>query len=285
MDDWILEKKQIRRNFDRAATSYDAAAALQQEIAVRTLDRFDFIKHQPNTILDMGCGTGTLTFGLMERFSKAKITALDMAPRMLEVLKSKLGFWQRLRKKPNFLCADIESIPLKDNSFDLVVSGLTLQWCNQPDKVFSEVMRILKPGGLFMFTTFGPDTLKELRQCWAKVDNYSHVSAFLDMHDVGDALMRHGYSEPVMDTERLRLTYKNVKDLLRELKQIGANNATAGRNRKLTGAARMRAMEEAYEEHRNKGALPASYEIVYGHAWKADPDVIKKSVTVEFGLE
>ncbi len=271
-ESWHMLKHKVRRNFDRAARTYDAAAVLQQEVAHRMLERFDFIKQQPQSILDIGCGTGQLSLGLMARFNKAKITALDIAPGMLEVLKTKISWWQRLRNAPRFICADAEHLPLKDNSYDLVVSGLTLQWCNQPDLVFAEVMRVLKPGGLFMFTTFGPDTLKELRECWAEVDDYSHVSAFLDMHDIGDALMRHQYAEPVMDTERLCLTYKTVRQLLKELKSLGANNVTAGQNKTLTGKARLQALEKAYEKYRRDCIYPASYEIVYGHTWKPDPD-------------
>lgn len=268
---WHMLKDKVQRNFNRAAKTYDAAAVLQQEVAQRMLERFYYIKQQPQAILDLGCGTGQLTLGLLQRFNKAKITALDLAPEMLKVLKAKISFWQRLRNSPQFICADAEQLPIQYNSYDLVVSGLTLQWCNQPDLVFSEVMRVLKPGGLFMFTTFGPDTLKELRECWAEVDHYSHISAFLDMHDIGDALMRHQYAEPVMDAERLCLTYKTVRQLLKELKDIGANNVTVGQNRKLTGKARLLALEQAYEKFRQEDVYPASYEIVYGHAWKPDP--------------
>ena len=284
IESWYMEKTKVRRNFDRAAITYDAAAALQQEVALRTLERFDFIKQQPQTILDLGCGTGLLTLGLMQRFAKATITALDLAPGMLTVLKGKIPLRRRIANRLKFICADAEQLPIKDNSYDLVISGLTLQWCNQPDQVFSEVMRVLKPGGLFMFTTFGPDTLKELRECWAKVDNYSHVSTFLDMHDLGDALMRHQYAEPVMDAERLCLTYNDVRQLLRELKQIGANNVTAGCNKKLTAKSRLLALEKAYESYRDQGLIPASYEIVYGHAWKADPQNKARSVNVDFKL-
>ncbi|VAW80642.1 Malonyl-[acyl-carrier protein] O-methyltransferase [hydrothermal vent metagenome] len=268
---WHMLKEKVRRNFNRAAHTYDGAAVLQQEVAARMLERFDFIKQQPQSILDLGCGTGQLTLGLMQRFRQAKMTALDLASEMLGVLKSKVPFWRRFFNSPRFVCADIEDIPLEDNSYDLIVSGLTLQWCNQPDLVFAEVMRLLKPGGLFMFTTFGPDTLKELRECWTEVDNYSHVSPFLDMHDIGDALMRHQYAEPVMDAERLCLTYKSVRQLLIELKHIGANNVTVGQNKKLTTKRQLQVLEQAYEKHRKHSVYPASYEIIYGHAWKPDP--------------
>lgn len=281
---WHMEKYKVRRNFDRAAVTYDAAAVLQQEVATRTLERFDFIKQQPHSILDLGCGTGLLTLGLMQRFAKATISALDLAPGMLSVLKGKIPLRRRISNRPKLICADAEQLPIKDNSYDLVVSGLTLQWCNQPDQVFSEVMRVLKPGGLFMFTTFGPDTLKELRECWSKVDDYSHVSTFLDMHDLGDALMRHQYAEPVMDAERLCLTYKDVRQLLQELKCIGANNVTAGCNKKLTAKSRLLALEKAYEGYRDQGLIPASYEIVYGHAWKGDAQNSMRSVNVDFKL-
>jgi malonyl-CoA O-methyltransferase len=149
----------------------------------------------------------------------------------------------------------------------MIFSNLTLQWCNDLDRVFEGFWRILKPGGLLMFSTFGPDTLKELRACWHKIDQFTHVNAFIDMHDVGDALMRHRFSEPVMDVERLTLTYQDIRTLMQDLKMLGAHNVTAGRRQTLTGKGRIQALTRAYESYRHDGVLPASYEVVYGHAW------------------
>jgi malonyl-CoA O-methyltransferase len=144
-----------------------------------------------------------------------------------------------------------------------------LQWCDPPDRAFAEVRRVLKPGGFFAFSTFGPDTLKELRSAWAVADGYNHVNHFIDMHDVGDALVRAGLTEPVLDVDRMQLTYPDALALMRDLKAIGAHNVTAGRPRALMGRSRLRQMQSAYEAFRRDGRLPASYEVVYGVTWGA----------------
>ncbi|MGD8617251.1 MAG: malonyl-[acyl-carrier protein] O-methyltransferase BioC, partial [Gammaproteobacteria bacterium] len=133
--------------------------------------------------------------------------------------------------------------------------------------------RVLRPGGLLLFTTLGPDTLRELRDSWAAVDGYSHVNLFLDMHDVGDRLVRARFADPVMDVERLTLTYPDVWKLMRDLKQVGAHNVTTGRPRGLMGKSHMRRLGAAYERYRTDGVLPASYEVVHGHAWAASDEV------------
>jgi malonyl-CoA O-methyltransferase len=160
-------------------------------------------------------------------------------------------------------------LPFADASVDVVVSSLMLQWCDPPDRAFAEVRRVLKPGGLFAFSTFGPDTLKELRSAWAEADGYNHVNHFIDMHDVGDALVRAGLMEPVLDVDRMQLTYPDALALMRDLKAIGAHNVTAGRPRALVGRSRLRRMQNAYEAFRRDGRLPASYEVVYGMTWGA----------------
>jgi malonyl-CoA O-methyltransferase len=145
-----------------------------------------------------------------------------------------------------------------------------LQWCEELDKPLAEVRRVLKPGGLFAFTTLGPDTLQELRASWAAVDDDSHVNRFLDLHDVGAALVRAGFAEPVLDVERLQLTYPDTLALMRDLKAIGAQNATRGRPRGLTGRRRMEKMRASYEAFRLDARLPASFEVLYATAWGAD---------------
>ena len=164
-------------------------------------------------------------------------------------------------------------MPLADASVDVVYSNLMLQWCDDLDALFAEFRRVLKPRGLLTFSTFGPDTLKELRAAWASVDGHTHVHRFIDMHDIGDALVRAGLSEPVLDVERFTLTYEDVQALMRDLKAIGAHNAAAGRAPGLTGRGRLRAMSAAYERYRSAGRLPASYEVVYGQAWGRAPAV------------
>ena len=169
------------------------------------------------------------------------------------------------------ICADAESIPLPDASVDLVHSNLMLQWCGDLTAVFAEVRRVLRPDGLFSFTCFGPDTLKELRAAWAQVDSAAHVNRFPDMHDIGDALMHAGLAEPVLDVELIIVRYTDVRDLMHDLKGLGARNANRGRPRGLMGRARLTAVETAYEVERDGGTLPATYEVVYGHCWGTAP--------------
>ena len=177
------------------------------------------------------------------------------------------GRWLR---RPHAVCADAARVPLASRSVDLVFSNLMLQWCNDPDTVFGEFRRVAAPGGLLTFTTFGPDTLKELRSAWSAADGYSHVNRFIDMHDLGDALVRAGFAEPVMDVEQFTLTYDDLRGLMNDLKAMGAHNVTHGRSRGLTGRRRLAAAVAAYEAFRVDGRLPATWEVVYGHAWVPD---------------
>lgn len=258
-----IDKRRARRSFERAAQTYDSVAVLQREIADRMLERLDYVRLRPERILDIGTGTGYAIDWLTRRYPKARVVALDFAHGMLGQARRR-GSWMR---RPLCVCADAEQLPLADASVDLIVSNATFQWCNDLERTFRDCLRVLRPGGLFMFTTFGPDTLMELRAAWSQVDAHTHVSPFLDMHDIGDVLTRVRFADTVMDAERLTLTYDRAQDLMRDLKVLGAHNATSQRPRALTGRARMRALEAAYEAHRSDGRLPASYEVVYGHAW------------------
>ena len=175
------------------------------------------------------------------------------------------------RRVAALVCADASRLPLAAGTIDLVWSNLTLQWINDASAAFAEFHRVLRVGGLVMFTTFGPDTLKELRAAFAGVDGATHVSRFIDMHDVGDMLVRAGFADPVMDMETITLTYADATTMMRELKAIGAHNATVGRPRGLTGRARWSRVLARLEAFRRDGRLPATYEVVYGHAWKPEP--------------
>jgi malonyl-CoA O-methyltransferase len=166
----------------------------------------------------------------------------------------------------HLLCADIENLPLADQSLGMIWSNLALQWCNNLDVAFGEAARVLQPEGLYMFSTFGPDTLKELRT--ASQNDHTHVSRFIDMHDIGDALIRAGFSAPALDVERYTLTYDNVKAVMQDLKSIGAQNATQGRARGLQGKGFLQQLAQNYEQFRRDGKLPATFEVIYGHAWK-----------------
>lgn len=269
-----LDKRLLQSAFNHAARSYDDAALLQREVGMRMLERLDLMRLDPALIVDAGAGTGLHTRPLARRYKNATVLALDLAENMLREARRYIPFWRLwFNKQHGLVCADIDALPLRDASVDMIFSNLTLQWCNNPDQTLLELRRALKPGGLLMFSTFGPDTLKELRASWAQVDDRSHVNAFLDMHDIGDALIRARFAGPVMDVERYTLTYPDVYALMRDLKAIGAHNITAGRAHGLTGKGRMRALGAAYEGWRQQGVLPASYEVVYGHAWVAQDDV------------
>ena len=258
-----IDKVRARRSFERSAAQYDRVAVLQREIADRMMERLELVRLQPQTVLDVGAGTGYATEALLRRYPKARVFALDFAYPMLQRTRRR-GRWLR---RPRCVCADAERLPLADGSVDLLFSNATLQWCNDLDGTFREFLRVLRPNGLLMFSTFGPDTLQELRAAWSRVDGYGHVSRFADMHDLGDGLMQARFAEPVMDMEYLTLTYSSVGDLMRDLKTLGAHTASTDRPRGLTGKARMAAVKQAYETFRRDGRLPASYEVVYGHAW------------------
>ena len=258
-----IDKPAARRAFERAAAGYDSVAVLQKEMASRLLERLNYVRLAPRTILDLGAGTGLALDDLQRRYRQARVLALDFAFEMLRLARRRGS----LLRRPTCLCADAEALPLAEGSVDFIFSNATLQWCNDLDRTFAELRRVLAPGGLLMFTTFGPDTLRELRAAWAQADGHGHVSPFLDMHDVGDALVRAGFEGPVMDAEQLTLTYQDLGGLMNDLRGLGARNATRERLRGLTGKSRWTAMRAAYEAHRHEGRLPATYEVVYGHAW------------------
>jgi len=266
-----LDKQLIRQSFDLAAEHYDDVAVLQREVGQRIVERLELIKLSPQCILDVGAGTGFVSQALARFYKKSRVLSLDIAPRMLQVARAKNNWIDKLKGSQVYICGDAESLPVRDNSVDLIFSNLTLQWCEDLDHTFKEFWRVLKPGGLLMFSTFGPDTLKELRYSWARADeNYQnyHVNQFIDMHDIGDALMRAGLADPVMDVEHFTLTYPDVYKLMRELKALGAHNVASSRRHSLTGKSRLNRMISAYEEFRVDNLLPATYEVVYGHAWR-----------------
>jgi malonyl-CoA O-methyltransferase len=265
--------REVRRSFDEAVASYDEHAYLQREIADRLFERLDYIKVQPQRILELGCGTGYVTQKLLAHYPESSVVALDLADGMCRYAQRQIPqptLMARMfgkRAPTSFVCANAEQIPLADESMDFVISNLTLQWCDV-EKVSGEAMRVLKPNGLFMFTSFGPDTLGELRAAFRRVDDKPHVNTFVDMHDVGDMLLAAGFSDPVMDQETITITYSELKTLLRELKGIGAHNVLPQRDNGLMGKGRWHALVNAYEHFRQDGKLPATYEVVYGHAWK-----------------
>jgi len=266
-DEYSLHTPDIARAFGRASGSYDAAARLQGIVRDELLSRLEGLPVEPTVVLDLGAGTGLATEPLKRRYRKAQVIAMDLADSMLRATRQRSRFWRPLR----CVAGDAMRLPLRDASVDLVFSNLMLQWCDPLDAALAEIGRVLKPGGLLLFSSFGPDTLRELRAAWAAVDDAVHVNAFVDMHDLGSALQRGGFSEPVLDVDRHVLRYPDALALMRELKAIGAHNVNAGRARGLTGRGALGRMVAAYEPLRGPAGLPATYEVVHGVAWAPQP--------------
>ena len=246
----------IRNNFNSASSNYDDNAFLQNEIANRLAEKLKVISIKPQTIIDLGSGTGFLSNKTAEIFPNANLVCVDFAQ------KSLLKNPQNLK-----VCADAYELPFASNSVDFIVSNLMMQWCPDLKTLFNECFRVLKPQGLFLFTTFGPDTLKELKRSWSAVDSSAHVNNFIDMHDIGDQMLQSGFQSPIMEMENITLTYEKVLDLMHDLKSIGAQNVS-NRSKTLTGKTKFKKMIEMYESYRSDGKLPATYEVIYGHAWK-----------------
>lgn len=268
----LPEKRAVRRAFERAAATYDSHSVLQEEVGTRLLTHLDPMRLEPRRIIDLGCGTGRFFGPLRERFPGCELLGLDVAAPMLARASRRTPGWKRLlgAADARLVCGDAERLPLAAGCADLVFSNLALQWC-EPGAVFAESARVLRTGGLLLFSTFGPDTLKELRAAFRGVDAHEHVNTFVDMHDLGDGVVGAGFADPVMEMEVITLEYSTLDALMRDLKAIGARNALPGRPRGLSGRHRWRRVTEAYEALRRDGVLPATYEIVYGHAWKTAP--------------
>jgi malonyl-CoA O-methyltransferase len=263
---FALDRRAVAHAFDRASASYDAAAALQERVRNELLGRLDELNVAPLAILDLGAGTGHSSRALKRKYPKTLTVAVDIAPGMLERAKAQSRWLRRFER----VRADAYALPFRDASFDLVFSSLMLQWCDDLDAVFAEIARVLKPGGVLLFSTFGPGTLAELREAWAASGAAgNHVNHFFDPHALGSALMHAGLDEPVLDVDRIVAGYSDVLTLMRELKAIGAHNVTQGRARGLTGRRRLAAMTQAYEALRRDGKLPATYEVIHAISWGA----------------
>ena len=262
-----LDRRAVAQAFDRASAGYDDAAALQERVRNELMERLAELKLAPLHILDLGAGTGHATRALKRAYPASLVIAADIAPGMLARAKAQSRWLRRFER----VRADAYSLPFRTASFDLVFSSLMLQWCDDLDVVFAEIARVLKPGGVLLFSTFGPGTLAELREAWSASDAPgNHVNHFFDPHALGSALMHAGLSEPVLDVDRTVVGYADVITLMRELKAIGAHNVTAGRARGLTGRKRLAAMTQAYETLRRDGKLPATYEVIHAICWGAE---------------
>ena len=265
-----LDRAAARRWFERAAGS----DRLAREVERRMAARLDFIRHQPRRILELGCGAGAGLAALQRRYPAAEIVAVDVALGLLRRARrtrSLAGRWRALvvGAREHFVCADLGALPLAAGACALIWSNLALAWAADLAAALREWHRVLEVDGLLMFTTYGPDTLRELRAAFAAAEAAPHVHPFADMHDLGDALVATGFADPVMDMERFTLDYPSVDALLAELRASGQRNALSARRRALTGARAWRRMREAYAARERDGRVRATFEVVYGHAWKA----------------
>lgn len=256
------DKMEVARSFSRAAASYDGVAELQRQVGEQLLARWPEAQHL-SRILDLGSGTGYFLPRLHSSSRGAEYIGLDLAEGMVRYARQQHG--TGLAK---WLVADAEDLPLADASVDLVFSSLAIQWSEDLPRLFSEVARVLRPGGCLLFATLGPRTLWELRQSWASVDSGDHVNEFLPLDEIERALDVADFGESTLETCPLGLRYSSALDLLRELKALGAHNVNRGRTRGLTGRRQLQAMQLAYERHRQEGYLPASYEVIYGRVQK-----------------
>lgn len=267
----------------RAVKRRAGNAVLATEVAVRMDARLDLMKIDPRRLLDAGCGTGIALPALRERYPHCRIIGIDNVEAELALagtVATRTGWLIRMLKTlgaipnraPTTMAGELDRLPLNADSVDLVWSNLALHRYADPLPVFREMHRVLREEGLLMFSTLGPDTLDALRRAFAEADpGHAHVHDFIDMHDLGDMLIMSGFAAPVMDVETITLTYDNIIDLARDLRDMGLANSLQSRRRGLSGRAMWGRLSTALEKSRTQGRLPASFEIVYGHAWKPQP--------------
>jgi len=270
----FVDRRQVGRRFSRVAANYEQADFFAREVDRRMQERLDYIKLEPKRILDLGCSRGGSIPGLAARYPAAQLIGLDISPAMLQAGQIARPGWQRWlglgrQAQAQRLAGDAVKLPLKSQSTAIVWSNLLLHWLDDPLPALAEAHRVLEVGGLLMFSTLGPDSLKELRSAFS--DGYAHTQRFIDMHDLGDMLVGCGFADPVMDMEVLTLTYDGLDDMLGELRAAGSGCAMKARRHGLTGRHAWARARAAYEGLRSDGKLPATFEIVYGHAWKVPP--------------
>jgi len=263
----LLDPRQVARRFGAAAATYDAAAWLQGLARDELLSRLDLLQAPPARVLDLGAGTGLAARRIKRHFPRAVVIAADIAAPMLAVARSRSRFWRRI----HCVQADAQSLPFADASFDLVFSNLMLQWLVPPDIALAGISRVLKPGGLLLASSFGPETLRELRAAWGAADAGAHVHEFIDVHDLGSALSRAGFAETVLDVDRHVRHYAGARALMQELRALGARNLDARRARGLTGRGAFARMNAAYETLRTPAGLPATWQLVHAVAWAQPP--------------
>jgi malonyl-CoA O-methyltransferase len=270
----VFENNLLRRNFGRAASSYALVAVLQREVERRLIEQLDFLEdRQPLRVLDLGCGPGRASGIMKKRWPKAQVIALDAALPMLKEVPKQTRFWRPIKR----VCADASQLPIMDACVDVIFSNLCLQWVNDLPATLAEFRRVLKPEGLLLFSTFGPDTLLELREAyWQAGEKNPPLSPFAAIQQIGDAMVAAGFKNPVLDRELYQLTYADVRSLMKELKAIGASDARLSRSRGMAGKARLKSMSAAYEKLRYNAVLPSTWEVVTVMAWGPPPGVSRR---------
>jgi malonyl-CoA O-methyltransferase len=270
----FVDPAQVARRFARIAPAYGRGDFFAREIDRRMQERLDYVKIDPARVVDLGCSRGASHAGLAARYPRAQVVGIDRVPAMLAADRDAAPAWQRwlgLGRGATMLrvAGDAVNLPIKSGSTALVWSNLLLHWLDNPLPALAEAHRVLETGGLFMFSTLGPDSLKELRAAFA--DGYAHTQRFTDMHDLGDMLVASGFADPVMDMETLTLTYAGFDEMLAELRAAGSACAMHARRHGLTGRGVWARARAAYADMAHDGKWPATFEVVYGHAWKAAP--------------
>lgn len=270
----VFDPRAVRRAFGRAARTYTQAAALQREVESRLLEQLVYLDDRvPSRVLDLGCGPGSASATLKAKWGRrSEIIAMDLALPMLREVRAKSRFWRPIHA----VQADAQALPFAEGAFDLVVSSLCLQWVADLPKALGELRRVMREGGLLLFSSFGPDTLLELREAYAQAGLIPPLSPFAAIQQVGDALVAQGFRNPVLERDRYTLTYPDTTALMRELKAIGATDARADRPRGLAGKQRHRAVAAAYEPLRREGLLPSTWEVVTAMAWAPPPGAARR---------
>jgi malonyl-CoA O-methyltransferase len=261
LDAALPEKRAARRAFDRAR-AFESACFIHDEARERLLGRLEVVRIAPKVALDLGCATGRAANALAVRFPSARVLAVDSSAGMLRAAAGAAG-------AVSVLGGDAEALPLREASVDLAVANLVLPWC-RPDRLFAEAARVLADGGALMFATLGPDSLQEVRTAFATVDDRIHVHAAFDMHDLGDLMMAAGLAEPVLDVDRIEVSYGDVASLVRDLRAVGAMNVAGARRRTLTGRRRWGIFVERLPRDPD-GRLSVTIELILGHAWGRGP--------------
>ena len=258
-----LRRRDLRRRLDRAAVHFDDADFVHRTSFAGLMERLEPMLISPSHILDLGAATGAGSRRLNKSFRQARVVSLDLSEPMLRIAKSRRSMFSKTRE----IRAEATRLPLQTGSIDLVVANMLLPFIDDLPACFSEVARILKKGGVFAFSTLGPDSLAGLREAWCEIDESPHVREFADMHDIGDALLKSTLSDPVLDVDTLAINYRNVDKLFEDISACGARNSLAGRRATLTGKRRILDLREKLLQGSPSGDLEIRLELVYGHAW------------------